>query len=110
MPSVRLKKLAGNVEVDLLARNGNQIAAFEIKRQGKKGIDQLNGVTDQRTLGTYTRKILISATPLESNNLELANAYRIRVVTLASAQSGALSQADEDELVRAVQETLEARQ
>jgi hypothetical protein len=69
----------------------------------------LNGVTDQRTLGTYTRKILISATLLDSNNLELANAYKIKVVTLPSAQRGALTEADKQTLVENVKTALESK-
>lgn len=109
MPAVRLVELAGNVEIDLLARCGNQVAVFETKRQGKKGLDQLNGVTDQRTLGTYTRKILVSATDLDSNNLELAKAYKIKVIVLPSAQMGQLTDADKQTLVGAVKSTLEKK-
>ena len=110
MPSMHMIGLSGNVEVDMLARRGNQVAVFEIKRQaGKKGIDQLNGVTDQRTLGTYTRKILVSAAPLEPNNLELAKAYRIKVVTLPSGLGTALTDGDVQQLVRAVGESLEPK-
>jgi hypothetical protein len=110
LPSVHLKELSGNVEVDALARQGNRLAAFEIKRTAaKRGIDQLNGVTDQRTLGTYTRKILVSATPLEGNNQELAQAYRIRVVVLESGKSGALSETDRRTLIESVRDELEPK-
>ncbi len=109
MTSVRLVELSGNVEIDLLVRRGNQVAVFETKRQGKKGIDQLNGVTDQRTLGTYTRKILVSATQLDPNNLDLAQAYNIKVVVLPSAQSGTLTEPDKQALVEAVRDTLEPK-
>ena len=95
LPTVRLKGLSGNVEVDAVIRYDNQIAALEIKRTAKKSsMDQLNGVTDQRTLGTYTRKILISATPLDENNIELAKAYRIQTIILESGLDGQLSEED----------------
>ena len=107
MPAVYLKGVGPNVEVDMLARVGNQVAAFEVKRSAsKKAIDQLNGVTDQRTLGTYTRKILVSANPLEVNNLELAKAHRMRVVVLESGVNDRLSPGDIDKLIDAVKDTL----
>lgn len=110
MTSVKMKQLAGNVEVDLLARHGNQIAVFEIKRRAdKSGIDQLNSVTTQRTLGTYTGKILISTTELESNNVDLARAYKITDVILPSAQDGKLTPEDEEVLVTSVKKVLEPR-
>lgn len=110
MPAAFLTGLSGHVEVDMLVRLGNQVAALEVKQSpSKKAIDQLNGVTDQRTLGTYTRKILVSATPLDENNSELAVAYRIQVVVLESGKSGQLSPADSDKLVHAVRRALEPR-
>ena len=103
MPATHLKELSGNVEVDVLARYGNQVAVFEVKRKaGKDGIDQLNSVTDQRTLGTYTHKFLVSARPLEENNVDLAKAYRIKVVVLESGQGGSLSVEDAERLVTTV--------
>ncbi len=108
--SVKLLELAGNVEVDLLARCGNQVAVFEIKRRaGKKGIDQLNGVTDQRTLGTYTRKILVSAAPIDVNNLELTCAYHIKPVVLPSGMGTEFTEEDVQRLVGTVKEVLEPR-
>ncbi len=104
---VFLQELAGNVEVDLLARHGNQIAVFEIKQTAKKdAIDQLVGVTGQRTLGTYARRILISATPVNENNLDLAQAHGVRVVVLESGKSGQLSEADKEKLVNEVKNAL----
>ena len=108
--SVRLTELAGNVEIDLLVRCGNQVAAFEIKQHAdKRGIDQLNGVTDQRTLGTYTRKILVSAAPMDENNLDLARAYRIKPVVLPSGAGEALTEEDSQRLVEAVRQSLEPK-
>lgn len=111
--SVWLQELAGSVEVDLLARCGNQVAAFEIKqRAGKKGIDQLNGVTDQRTLGTYTRKILVSAAPIDENNLDLAYAHRIHPVVLPSGlekKRAKLAEKDVQQLIETVRKVLEPK-
>jgi len=110
MPSTFLKGVGGNVEVDVLVRHGNQVAVLEVKRKaGKDGIDQLNSVTEQRVLGTYTRKILVSATPLDKNNLALAAAYRIEVVVLESGRNGMLSPADQEKLIEAVARTLGAK-
>lgn len=110
MPAVRLTGLSSIAEVDTLVRCGNQVAVLEVKRSAdKRGIDQLNGVTDQRTLGTYTRKILVSATPLGNNNADLAQAYRIRVVVLESGRDGQLSPADAEKLVAIVKAVLEPR-
>jgi hypothetical protein len=107
MPSVYLSGLGGDVEVDMLVRIGNQVAAFEVKQTAsKKGIDQLNGVTDQRTLGTYTRKILVSAEPLKYNHVQLTKAHRIQVVVLESGKSGQLSEADKEKLVNEVKNCL----
>lgn len=108
--SVKLIELAGSVEVDLLVRGGNQVAVVEVKRKaGKDGIDQLNGITDQRTLGTYTRKILVSAKPIDKNNLNLAKAYRITTVVVPSGQAAALTDEDARKLVDAVRSSLEPR-
>ena len=110
MPATHLKELSGNVEVDMLVRYGNQVAVFEVKRKaGKNGIDQLNSVTDQRTLGTYTHKFLVSARPLEENNVDLAKAYRIKVVVLESGRSGSLSATDAERLVAAVIDALKSK-
>lgn len=104
MPSVHFVDLAGNVEVDMLARYGNQVAAFEVKRTAnKKGIDQLNGIAEQRVLGTYTKKVLIAANKISDPNLlELAKAYRITVIALESGASGQLSSADQQILIDTV--------
>lgn len=111
MPAVFLTELGGNVEVDMLVRHGNQVAVLEAKRKaGKEGIDQLNGVTDQRTLGTYTRKLLVSATPLDDNNLALAAAHRIDVVVLESGRESALSAADRAKLIDVITGMLGVRQ
>lgn len=110
MPATHLKELSGNVEVDVLARYGNQVAVFEVKRKaGKDGIDQLNGVTDQRTLGTYTHRFLVSVRPLDENNANLAEAYHIKVVVLESGQGGTLSAADAERLVATVVDALKPK-
>ena len=109
LTSVKLIEVAGNLEVDLMVGYHNQVAVLESKRQGKKGIDQLNSVANQRTLGTYTKKILVSQAPLDGNNQDLAQAYNIRVATLPSAESGTLSQPDQDTLIQTIRDAMEQK-
>ncbi len=99
----------GALEIDLVIRCGNQIGIAEIKRHAKKqGIDQLNSASEQRNLGTYASKFLISAAPVDQNNKDLANAYRITVIELPSAATGAISPDDTDRLVQTVTKVLGA--
>ena len=95
LPSVRPHGL-GALEVDFAVRYGNQVGVGEVKTKGaKSGIDQINAVAHPRYLGTYVRKFLISARPVDQNNLDLAGAYRIKVIELPGyAESGELSAAD----------------
>lgn len=109
MTSVKPVELAGNLEIDLIVRHQNQVAVLESKRQGKKGIDQLNSVANQRTLGTYTKKILVSQAPLDSNNQDLAEAYKIQVIELTSARSGTLSREDQELLVQKIRDVMEPK-
>ena len=73
------------LEVDFIVRCGNQVGIGEVKVKGKKdGIDQLNAVAEQRYLGTYVKKFLISGKPVHPNNKNLAKAYKIRIIELLS--------------------------
>lgn len=95
------------LEIDLVIRCGNQIGIAEIKRHAKKqGIDQLNSASEQRNLGTYASKFLISAAPVDPNNKDLADAYKIVVIELPSAASGSISTDDTDRLVQTITRTL----
>lgn len=106
--SHRLSGLDSTVEVDTLARLGNQIAVLEVKRKGDKaGIDQLNSAT--HLLGTYVRKILVSSSPLRGNNPNLAQAYGIKVIVLESGHESILSESDKQKLVAEVKSALEPR-
>lgn len=98
------------LEIDLVIRCGNQIGIAEIKHHAKKqGIDQLHSASEQRHLGTYAFKFLISAAPVDQNNKDLADAYKIEVIELTSAASGSLSSDDADRLVQTVTRVLGAR-
>lgn len=92
------------LEVDLIIRCGNQIGVGEIKMKGAKaGIDQLAAVTDQRYLGTYVAKFLISGESLHHNNRHLAQAYNIMVIELKSfAEMQQLNEIDRDSLARTI--------
>jgi hypothetical protein len=107
-----LTGIGPNVEVDLILRYQNTFAVGEVKQTAKKtaGIDQLNGVTDQRTLGTYTKKFLLSVNEMHPNDQLLAEAYRIKTVTLLTGNQGSLSEKDKQMLVQAVRETMEGKQ
>lgn len=102
----------GSLEIDLVIRCGNQVGIAEIKsgKKGlkKEGIDQLNTAGEQRYLGTYTRKFLIVNRKVGSQNRKLAEAHRIRVIELCSAEGGTLSLEDKGELVRTIRKDLGA--
>ena len=101
-------KLLGVVDVDFVVRCGNQVGIIEAKTGPGvgKGIEQLNTAGDQRYLGTYTQKILVSDQVWDhtrSNLRALAQASRIEVIELPSfAASGCLSAEDANELARRV--------
>lgn len=92
------------LEIDFVVRLGNQIGVGEVKTKGaKSAIDQINAVADQRYLGTYIKKFLVSAKPLDENNRNLAQAYRVEVIELPSyAQSATLSDDDRHKLIQSV--------
>jgi len=107
MDSQYLTGIGKDVEVDLLVRLGNTIGVAEIKQKaGKKAIDQLNGVATRVALGTYTKKILISATPLHYNHQVLAKAHRIYPIILESGKNEQLSPGDKDLLISEVRKIL----
>jgi len=102
----------GNLEIDLVMQCGNQVGIAEVK-SGKKalkkeGIDQLNTAAEQRYLGTYTRKFLILDREIGSENRELAEAHRIRIIELKSGEKCALSQEDQNKLIKVIRKDLGA--
>jgi hypothetical protein len=109
LTNVYLVGIGSNVEVDFVLARRNQFAVGEVKRKASKaeGIDQLLAVTDQRTLGTYTRRILVTTHDLDTNSANLAGTHRIRVVVLGSAREGVLSAEDQDRLLAAIREEME---
>lgn len=94
----------GALEIDFVLRYGNQIAVGEAKRKGAKdGIDQINAVANPLYFGTYVHKFLFSGRVLDKNNNDLAKAYNITVIELASyGRDGTLSNEDQSTLVGTV--------
>lgn len=106
----------GNIELDLVVRQKNQVGIAEIKcgrrqdqpRHQKRAIEQLITATEQRYLGTYTKKLLILDRVLDKNNEDLARAYRIQVIVLPSVASERLSEEDRSVLIGKFKYTLES--
>jgi len=94
----------GALEIDFVVRLGNQVGVGEVKTKGaKSAIDQINAVAEPRYLGTYIKKFLVSGNPVDRNNQNLAQAYRIEVIELPSyAESGTLSVDDRQKLIQSV--------
>lgn len=107
--NVYLDSVGPNIEIDWILCYNNTLAVGEVKQQAKKtdGIDQINGVTDQRTLGTYTKKFIISAEEPHSNDKLLAQAYRIEMIVVPSAQSGDLNEIDKKMIASQVRRVME---
>lgn len=93
-------KLLGALDVDFVVRCANQVGIIEAKTGPglKKGLDQLGAAGEQRYLGTYTQKILVSDQQwnhTRSNLRELAEARRIEVIEVPSfGAQGQLSAED----------------
>ncbi len=103
--------LGPNVEVDWILRYLNLIAVGEVKAHATKsaGIDQLNSATEQRMLGTYTKKFLLSSRDLHQNDADLVKASRITPLILTSGAQGSLSDADAEKLIRAIRSAMEPK-
>jgi hypothetical protein len=105
-------KLLGVVDVDFVVRCANQVGIIEAKTGSgvKKGIDQLSTAGEQRNLGTYTQKLLVSDQVWDhtlSNLRELADARRIEVIELPSfSTEGSLSVEDGEKLTQRVCKSL----
>jgi hypothetical protein len=70
-------------EVDFIVRSGQRIGIGEVKRTaGMAGAVHVTSIGEQRHLGTYVEKFLISAQPIDKNNLDVCKAYRVKVIEL----------------------------
>lgn len=100
----------GGLEIDLVLRCGNNVGIAEVKTGGKartkQGIEQIMTASEQRFLGTYTKKFLIIDREYEFNNRKLAEAHGIIVIELPSRKNGELSAGDVEKLVQTVKEKL----
>ncbi|OQY88128.1 MAG: hypothetical protein B6D41_11245 [Chloroflexi bacterium UTCFX4] len=110
-PNLRLTGVGPNVEIDGVVRFHNTIGVIEVcvHATKKDGIDQLAGVTDQKTLGTYTKKFLVSVDELHANDQALATAYRIIPIVLPSGRGQTLAQADKQKLIETLRAEMEPR-
>jgi hypothetical protein len=109
-PNLRLKGVSGNVEVDWVLRYRNTFAVGEVKTSpSKKSLDQLSSITHPATLGTYTRKFLVAANPLDVNNLDLAKAYNIEVIELSGADRQPLTGEQVQKLHERIRGVMEGR-
>ncbi len=106
LTSVRLQ---GALEVDFVVRLGNQVGVIEAKTKGaKSGIDQIQAVAEQRYLGTYVAKFLVSGHSVDRNNKNLAKAYNIEVIEVLSyGSTGNLSKKDQGALQQRILERLQ---
>ncbi|QZA33211.1 DUF1887 family CARF protein [Hydrogenibacillus sp. N12] len=98
------------VEIDLVLRRGNFVGIAEIKSgkkaKEKRALEQLITAGENRFLGTFTNKFLILDREYEENNRKLAQAFKVEVVELPSAQEGPLSDADRQKLIEAIRRKL----
>lgn len=110
LTSVRPQGLEA-LEVDFVIRLGNQVGVIEAKTKGaKSGIDQIQAVAEQRYLGTYVAKFLVSGERIDPNNRELAKAYHIELIELPSyGKTEDLNEEDKEELKQRIRERLGGR-
>lgn len=108
LTSVRPQGLEA-LEVDFVVRLGNQVGVIEAKTKGaKSGIDQIQAVAEQRHLGTYVAKFLVSGHSVDRNNKNLAKAYNIEVIEVLSyGSTGNLSKKDQGALQQRILERLQ---
>lgn len=105
-------KREGAVEIDLVFRFGNQIGIIEAKLSaGKRAIDQLVAVGSQGYLGTYVARFVVSGKPMERNNLNLAEAHRVRPIVLSgfSDEQKVLDAEDKQVLIEAIRDQMTPR-
>ena len=106
--------IQGAVDIDIAVRCENQVGIVEVKtgkNDLKKAIDQLNTAGEQRYLGTYTQKFLVSDQDWKekefSDRQELAKAHRIAIIDLPGYARSEKLQADElEKLISAIQKGL----
>lgn len=102
-------------EMDFVIRRGNHVGVVECKSGKRKseskraGIDQLVIASDNKYLGTYTERFLITDSVLPSNLNDLAEARKIHVIPLVSAPTHnyqRLLASEERRLIQTIQSVL----
>ena len=112
LPNVRPAGAGDQIEIDLVIRQGNQVAVAEVKRgrgdEGpKKGIDQLATAGGREYLGTYARKLLITAGYTGEKIRSLALERQVAIIEVTGYRRGAPIANDAAErLVRKVAQAL----
>ena len=100
------------IEIDMVLRHGNQVAIAEVKlgrgEEGpKKGIDQLSTAGSREYLGTYTRKLLITAGYMSERVRQLAAEKQVVHIQVSGYRSGrSIPPRDAGRLVADVQKAL----
>jgi hypothetical protein len=109
-PRVCPLNIAGHVEIDFVVRYKNVIAVGEIKEKAnKRAFEQLNSITSQEALGTYTKKFIVHTNELDKNNKDLMDAYKIVNIMLPSGKNFILSNEDRSILLDKVITTMTFR-
>lgn len=103
-------------EIDFVIRRGNKVGVIECKRgrqrdrnERRAGMDQLVIASEEKYLGTYTARFLVTDRPLSPNLEQMANMRNIQVVVLTSARRAEfrdLSRGDRQKLQQVIQKTL----
>jgi hypothetical protein len=110
LAGVRPQRVKDQIEIDLVIRKHNQVGIAEVKLGGgeapKKGIDQLNTAAGREYLGTYTRRMLITARRMSADIKTLAGERSVKMIELPGFRSGQLSEQDRHNLIQAVENEL----
>jgi hypothetical protein len=108
---VRPDGVADQIEIDLVVRQGNNVAIIEAKTGVKKaGIDQLDTAGNPHYLGDFLAKLLVTGRYLPRAHKALATAQEIRVIELPGYSDRSGLPANEKQiLIQAVQQTLSGR-
>ncbi len=93
LAGVKPAGVGDQIDIDLVIRHGNQVSIAEVKlgRGGegpKKGIDQLSTAGSREYLGTYTRKLLITAGYLGAGIEALAKEKRVTTLQVDGYRHG----------------------
>lgn len=114
MAGVKPQGVKDQIEIDLLLRRGNHVAALEVKSGGagssKKALDQLTTMAAREYLGSYATRILVTHGDEDARSgwyKALAQALRVTVIELRDRlQNGRLSQQEAINLRQRLNELL----